>query len=192
MMQFLTDFADQAVLLPFSVLIALAWALGGWKRGAMLWLAAIAAVLAIMLLLKLSVLGCGYGNRFGLHSPSGHTAGAAAVYGGFAALWLRRFLPAPLAIALGAGLPALLIGATRLELHMHTPPDVLAGAIVGMAGAAAFVLAAGPAPRLRTNAWHLAWLALPLLLLLHGHQARAEPRIQWLAHHLWPFSTCTR
>ena len=38
-----TNFADQAVILPLAVGIALVFALSGWRRGALAWTAAIGA-----------------------------------------------------------------------------------------------------------------------------------------------------
>ena len=57
-MKFLTDFADQAVVLPlvFALAAVLAWQ--GWRRGALLWLATIGLTFSVILALKLVFLGC--------------------------------------------------------------------------------------------------------------------------------------
>jgi hypothetical protein len=36
-MKFVTDFADQAVVLPLALTICLALAVAGWRRGALAW-----------------------------------------------------------------------------------------------------------------------------------------------------------
>src|SRR6478736_8444781 len=85
-----TDFGDQGVLLPLAAGIALLLALSGWRRGALAWTAAIGGTLALILLLKLRFLVCGHvlpGASFS--NPSGHTAAAAAVYGGLGAMIMR-------------------------------------------------------------------------------------------------------
>lgn len=174
------------MLLPFAALVALAFLARGWRRGAAVWLLAVAATLATMLVLKLAAIGCGTGL-----SPSGHTAAATAIYGGLTMLLLRRALAPVPALLLGALPAALLIGASRVALGLHAPVEVAAGALVGLSGAALLLLA-GPPPRGRRAGVGAALLAIPLLALLHGRQADAEPRIAWLAHHLWPFSACHR
>ncbi len=188
-MQFITDFADQAVLLPLAVLIGVGWVAGGWRRGAIIWALCVGGVLGFMLVAKLIVLGCGFGHLWDIHSPSGHTAGAAMIYGGLAAIVLRRWVPLAPAVALGALPPALLAAATRLALHVHTLSDVGCGAVVGLAGALVFARLAGAMPRIGRGFRPVLAAAL-LMLLLHGHRAEAEPRILWLAHHFWPFSAC--
>ena len=55
-----TDFGDQAVLLPLAAGIALLLALSGWRRGALAWTAAIGGTLALILLLKLRFFACGH------------------------------------------------------------------------------------------------------------------------------------
>ena len=42
-MTFLTDFADQAVVLPLVLVLALVLAAQGWRRGAAAWLVAVGA-----------------------------------------------------------------------------------------------------------------------------------------------------
>ncbi len=43
-MNFLTDFADQAVVLPFALVVAVALGVAGWWRGAFAWIAGVGAV----------------------------------------------------------------------------------------------------------------------------------------------------
>ncbi|MDE2007851.1 MAG: PA-phosphatase, partial [Rhodospirillales bacterium] len=82
-MTFLTDFADQAVVLPLWLAIGAVLALSGWRRGAAAWLIAVGATLAAVGIGKLAGISCG---PPWLRSPSGHTAAAGVVAGGLAVL----------------------------------------------------------------------------------------------------------
>lgn len=72
-----------------------------------------------------------YGNSMttatGYSFPSGHTMNAATAYGGAA---VRKDLPAVLRVVLG--IVVALVAFSRNYLGVHTPQDVLVGAIVGM------------------------------------------------------------
>lgn len=182
-MRFLTDFADQAVVLPLIATVALALALLGWWRGALAWLATIGLCFGAVLSLKLLMVTCAPAMGLPvLRSPSGHTAAAAVIAGGVAGLlgWPRVTI---LAVAVGA---AVLIGATRVALGLHTGPEVILGGMLGIAGAVAFASLAGPVPRLRLR-WVFA-VILVVALLLHGQHLNAEPHIRAVAFTL-PFCT---
>jgi|SRR6185312_8033755 len=187
-MTFLTDFADQAVLLPVAVAVAIVLVLLGWRRGALAWTVGVCGTLAVMLGLKMLFTICGPAvPELNIRTPSGHTAAAAVIYGGLAALLGLR--PA-VAVMLSVGI-AVLFGASRLALGAHTLPEAVVGGLVGCAGVAVIACLAGPKPpRMR----HAALLAAPLLLLvlLHGVHLHAEPTIGRLAHLLdtWPFTAC--
>ena len=58
-MRFLTDFADQAVVLPLIATVALMLGLLGWRRGALAWLVAVGVSFASVLVLKLVLPTCG-------------------------------------------------------------------------------------------------------------------------------------
>lgn len=182
-MRFLTDFADQAVVLPLIATVAACLAALGWRRGAWAWLLAVGFSFAAVLLLKLAFATCGPAlGLAALRSPSGHTAAAALIAGGLAAL-LGYKRPAVLTLALTC---AALIGITRVALDMHTIPEVLLGGALGLAGALAFATLAGPPPRLRLR---LLFAAVAIVaLLLHGQHLNAEPRIRAVAFSL-PFCT---
>jgi membrane-associated phospholipid phosphatase len=172
--QFLTDFADQAVILPLAAAVALALLAQGWRRGAWVWVLAVVATFGIMLVLKLVFRACS--DSFGLpllHTPSGHTAAAAVVAGGLASLLLRhRGAALPLAVAIAA-----LIGVSRLVLGAHTLPEVLVGCLVGLAGAAALLRFAGPPPA-GFRARRIAVVVALVLLVLHGLHMPAEAHIR--------------
>jgi membrane-associated phospholipid phosphatase len=180
-MTFVTDFADQAVVLPLIATVALSLGILGWRRGAVGWLAAVGASFASVVVLKLGFLDCA--DAVGLpvlRSPSGHTAAAAVIVGGFTVM-LGCGRPTTLAAAV---LGALVIGATRMALGVHSLLEVIVGGAVGVAGALGFAIIAGRAPRLRLQ-WVFASVAM-VALLLHGRHLDAEPRIRLVAFSL-PF-----
>ena len=175
MMTFLTDFADQAVILPVVVAIAAVLAMLGWWRGAISWLFAVGTTFGAVLGLKLGFLACGpvFG-PWSLHSPSGHTAAAAMVAGGLAALATgRRHVALPVAI-LAAGV----IGATRVGLGFHSVPEACLGGALGVAGAA---LLPGLAARQRARRpVSLLVAAAVVAAMMHGLRLPAEAAI-WRA-----------
>ena len=173
-MWFITDFADQAVILPVALSIAISLWRIGWARAIRPWVLCCGATLGTLGAAKLAVFALGPLPLLPLlDSPSGHTASTAIIWGGLAILLL------PPHHRLKTGLPAAaalttLIAATRLALHVHTIPDVLAGAIIGLAGTTilALTLDLPPAPFRR-----LRLVVGPLIVaaLLHGQRLPAEP-----------------
>lgn len=189
-MNALTDLADQAVVLPVAAAVLLALLLTGWRRGALAWTGAIAAVLVAILCLKLLILACGDAIRpVGLVSPSGHTAAAAVVYGGLLGLLASRARGGLTLAAISGAAFALLVGATRLALHLHTVSDVVLGGLIGTAGAVAMRHVAGPRPRILPSP-RVALLVCAVIVLFHGHRIPAEPNIRWLSERLWPLTLC--
>lgn len=190
LMQFLTDFADEAVILPVAIVVLAVFLVTGWRRGALAWAAGVGCVLGIMLVLKLVVFACGHLLPWtGLSSPSGHTAASAVVYGGILAFVAPQSRRAAVIAACAGGGVALLIALTRLGLGVHTVSDVTVGAAVGVAGAVVMRMLAGrkpvilPAPRLL--------LAVAVAMaIFHGWRMEAETRIRWAAVDIWPLSLC--
>ena len=186
-MRYLTDFADQAVILPLVFAVAIALAVQGWRRGALTWLVVVGATFLTMLALKLTFLSCS--SVFGpmdVHSPSGHVAAATVVTGGLAAMFTRRrnsILPA-------AVLAAIVIGISRLVLGMHSLPEVILGAMVGLAGAAALMRFAGPPPRLKRAP--LVAVTVLAAALFHGLHLPAEAAIHHTAFRLAQFIPACR
>ena len=179
-MIFLTDFADQAVILPLAIAIGVALLSQGWRRGAAAWVAAIIATLAAMLALKVLFLACW--ETFGttdVRTPSGHVAAATVVAGGLAALLLRwRHAALPV-----AALAATVIGLSRFALGMHSAEEVAIGAGVGLVGAWTLLLLAGrPPPEL--DGRRIAVIALAVALLFHGLHLPAEAHIRGTAWRL--------
>lgn len=191
-MQFLTDFADEAVILPLTLAVGLALALGGWRRGAAAWLVVIAATLVAVVLGKVVVHACGPLTLLNLRSPSGHTASAAAVYGGLLALLAPRGWRVWLLAAAGAAAVAALIGGSRLALGVHTESDVLVGAAVGVAGAVTLAHLAGERPKGRDLSFRALAVAaaVAIVILFHGTHLHAEDGIARLSHMIWPLTLC--
>ena len=175
-MMFLTDFADEAVVLPLWLALGVVLALIGWRRGAAAWLGAVGGTLLVVAIAKLAGLACG---PSWLRSPSGHTAAAGVVCGGIAVLAGLEGGAAMLVAASGAAL----IGATRLLLGAHSGAEVLVGAAAGLAGAWVLARWAGARP----SGLRLRWLAVTaatVVVLFHGLMLPAEPRLaeagRWL------------
>ncbi len=190
-MQFLTDFADQAVLLPLAAVIGLALALSGWWRGCAAWLFAVPGVLGTMAVLKYVFFACArLLGTTGIASPSGHTAASAVIMGGALVLFLRGRVPIWVLAAIPVAIAAL-VGTTRLEVHAHSVPEVLAGAAIGLAGAALLAVLAGPRPPVR--GWPAALAAVAVLAGLHGLHLQAEAALHGFTPFTWlPLPTMCR
>jgi membrane-associated phospholipid phosphatase len=184
---YLTDFADLAVILPLVAAVAAALALQGWRRGAVTWLIVVAATFGTMLALKLIFLSCTpVFDALDIHSPSGHVAAATVVTGGLAAMLTRRrssILPAAL-------LAALAIGVSRLVLGVHTLPEVIVGALIGLVGAVVLLRFTSPPPRLRITPL-LAVIVL-VAVLFHGLHMPAEAAIRHTAFRMTLFIPACR
>ncbi len=179
-MRFVTDFADQAVILPAVFGVALVWWLQGWRRGAVVSLIGVGVCLGIVLGLKLIAFGC----VPALGHPSGHTAAAAVVYGGVLGLALPRRFAIPAAV--GA---ALLIGATRVALGLHSVADVVLGGAIGIAGAVLLRYFVGvPPPGFDRRP--AITVALAAMLLLHGTRLNAEETLRRSAVQEWMAKVC--
>jgi membrane-associated phospholipid phosphatase len=145
---FLTDLADQAVILPAAVITALMLALTGWMRGTLIWLAAVLATIVAIAVLKIGFAACGPVQLGDLvNSPSGHVASGAIIYGGLVGLLMRHFGVGRSLALLPAPLIATLIGITRIDLGVHTLPEVLIGGAVGCVAVFALLVLAGAPPR---------------------------------------------
>jgi len=177
---FITDFADQAVILPLVLAIGISLLVQGWHRGAAAWAAAILGTFGSMLALKLAFLACSSSlDVTNIHTPSGHVAAAAVVAGGLAAVLSRR-RHAALLLAL---LAAAVIGGSRLALGAHSLAEVVIGALVGLAGALSLLVLAGrPPPGL--GARRIAVLAVAVVVIFHGFHLPAEAHIRGTAWRL--------
>jgi membrane-associated phospholipid phosphatase len=179
-MLFLTDFADEAVVLPLLAAVLCGLLAGGWWRGALGWAAVSIATLTAVASAKLTVFIAGPTVLLpALTSPSGHTAAAPLAYTGLLLVALPpgrvRLLAAPAALLAAAG-----IGATRLAIGVHSLPDVIAGAALGLLGTAGLGAALGPRPA-EFRPWATLLLALAAIAGFHGLRLPAEPWLHALA-----------
>ncbi len=181
-MLFVSDFADQAVMLPLALVVLAALCLIGWWQGACAWVASVGGTFATIALLKAGFysLAASFGSEYGM-SPSGHVAAACVVYGGLAVLMLRHAIPRILVAAIPLSL-VLIIGYSRLSLGMHTLPEVVVGAMIGAAGLAILAATMGERPRVAT--WTVPVLGGVTVFALHGLHLPAEQAIQ-LASRSW-------
>jgi membrane-associated phospholipid phosphatase len=184
---FISDFADQAVMLPLALAVGIALLAQGWRRGAAAWGLAIVCTFAAMLVLKVLFLACSSSfATMDIRTPSGHVAAATVVTGGLGALLLRRRASVlPL-----AALAAVLIGISRLVLGAHSFPEVVLGACVGLGGALGLMRLAGRPPA-SIDAARIAIVAGIVLVIFHGMHLPAEAHIRSTASRLAQFlSVC--
>lgn len=170
-MQFISDFADAAVIFPFAFGVWLLLTALGFRIVIGQWAVAVAGVLLSMLAIKAGWLFVAAQSGKRAMSPSGHTASACIVYGGLAWLMLRHAAIPWLAIAV----PLLIIaavGASRIAVGAHDPAEVAMGAAVGLAGLA--LLRRAMAPGARVPGWPIMAVAVVVIPLAHGHRLPIE------------------
>ena len=83
-----------------------------------------------------------------------------------------------------AALAAIVIGISRLALGAHSPAEVMIGAGVGLAGALALLLLAGPPPQ-GLDGRRIAVIAVAVAVMFHGLHLPAEAHIRSTA---WRFA----
>jgi undecaprenyl-diphosphatase len=134
-MKALSLYGGPSGLVPLGLVLALAFLLHRWQRGALLVLVTMAGAGLLNLLLKdffarpRPVAYFGYPLPTSNSFPSGHAFFAASFFGGLAALTTGRIGSRALRITVwfAAVLLSLLVGLSRVYLGVHYPSDVLAG-----------------------------------------------------------------
>lgn len=170
----ISRFGESALLLPLSVVVAVALFLrepgeaAGWMRAVLLCITATA--LAKVAGYALDELGLTL-----VRSTSGHAAFAAMFYVG---LWkvFGRGLPHPFAglLCVAALGMAVAVAVSRVALNMHSVREILAGGLVGLV--TALVFAARPV----WARWQVAAVSIAFLVVvaasvtLHAHGLRSE------------------
>ena len=175
-MAFISNFADQAVLLPLAVIVALGLGLVRWWRGLAAWTIGVVGAFGTMLALKILCLQLA--PRFGwpaLVSPSGHVAAGCMVYGGLWVLLLRGRVPGFVVAAVPVASVAV-IGISRIALGAHTPLEVAFGAVVGLLSVAMVARLAGARPN--RPVWPLLAALSCTMFALHGVHMPAEQVIR--------------
>ena len=183
MTQWVTDFADQAVILPALLAVGVMLCLGRRWSQAACWFAAIVPVLGVVGALKSLAYACAWlwplldSDRLNVRSPSGHTAAAAVLYGSLAGLLAIRSPGVRAITLLAAAAIGVTIGLTRIALATHSPVEVALGLAAGLAGALvfAFLLHRQHDRRIPTAALVC---ALFVIAIQHGHHLGAEQVIQ--------------
>lgn len=165
-MQFISDFADQAVVLPLAMVVALALGVVGWWRGLVAWTLSAGTTMALVVVMK--VAGLALTDDFGQSSISGHVAAGSMVYAGLTVMLTGS---ARLGVMVYAVVAAA-IGATRIELLAHDWLEVVCGALLGGVGLALLIAGAGRRPHLPN--WPVAAAAACTVLALHGMHMPAE------------------
>ena len=184
LLRFVTDCADQAVILPMVAAVAVVLLAQRRWHVAITWLLAVSGVLGTLLLLKTAGYACGWllpalgPGRLDLHSPSGHVASGAVVCSGIVMLQARRpwsdAALAGLAVALAA---AVVIGTTRVLLGAHSLAEVIIAAAIGGVGAVAFGWVGGRR-LVGKSGLPVAAAAAVVLMAFHGRHLPAESIIQ--------------
>jgi membrane-associated phospholipid phosphatase len=187
---FITNLADQAVILPLVSAVLVLLMVLGEARAALWWAVAITMALGGALIAKIVFIPCGHLlPMLSIQSPSGHTASAAAAYGGLMVL-AAQAMGSPVRRYALFGLGTLVVAAvalSRILLHAHTVPETLLGAAIGVTAPLMLMVpqqlfVGGAVLRRR-------WLlAVPLLVvpLMLGQQMNAErwiTRLAWEAAH---------
>lgn len=182
----ITDLADQAIMLPVSLVVAGWIASTGWLRGAVGWIAVIGGVLASVAALKILVMSCrGVLRPLGLYSPSGHTVAAALLAGGLAILLCAHRPERTRAAILAAVAAAGAIGVTRILLHAHTGIDVVVALPIGVGGTWLLSRSMGQPPRHFTFAGGALAAALTVMLFYGSHSD-----IERLLQHAFAATSC--
>lgn len=185
---FLTDFGDQATVLPLTMFVMLVLVVQQRWRVAFAWLSAIFGVLAVILILKIIFYACGWllpvlgPDMLSLRSPSGHTASATVLYGGIVALLSVRFNSNRIWAAYGSAVVtavfvAVVIGGTRILLGAHSFSEVSLAACIGLMGLIAFIRLSGQ-DTVQPLSFPVVSGAVMVLAVFHGRHLPAEVVIQ--------------
>lgn len=182
LMRFVTNFGDEAVIIPLILVTTILFAAIDWWKGAFVWCGGV--FFTVLLIVIAKMFGLLWGEWYGVYgrafSLSGHVAASTVVYGTLAHIfifgrfrsWGRAILP-PLLIAC-------LMSYTRLQLMAHTLTEVVSGTCLGVLSATAIERCMPEAPS------GLRRVSIPVLLtimlIFHGYVLQAEPALQSFFH----------
>lgn len=186
-MNFITDFADQATVLPLAATVAAVLLLQRRWRLAGAWVVAIGSVLGLLLILKLADFACGWRvpllgpGGLDLSSPSGHTGAATVTFGAIAGLLASRSqFGIRGTVVIAAVVAGILIGITRLMLGVHSMAEVVLAFGIGLIGAGLFAALAGREERPRSA---VPVLAASVVVIIWAHGARLQA--ETVLHGVW-------
>ena len=139
-MRAITDLGDSGVLLPVAGLILLSLLWLHTKRTAVWWASTVVLCALVTVAAKVVLHACVLGwSSHDLVSPSGHTSLSTTVYGSCAFVVAAETSRWRRLAALAAG--ALIVAAiavSRIYVHAHSGPEVVAGLLIGGACVAWF------------------------------------------------------
>jgi membrane-associated phospholipid phosphatase len=186
LLEWVTGLGDAALLLPASLLLLAYFAHRKAASNCLSWVAALAICGAVTIALKICFHACGAAVPFlDIRSPSGHASFSTTFYltaGMVASADQRPWLRA--ATLLLAAALVIAIGITRVELHVHTPAEVVLGSFVGLGSAAWFAIGYSR-HRLTGLDWRpIAGAVLGLAILTHGWHLSIEDAILAVAREL--------
>ena len=178
----ITRLGEAGLLMPIGALLFI-WFLLTSSRLALVWAAAFGLGVLIVIASKVAFLGWGIGIR-GLDFTgfSGHTMLAAAIYPSVAWFSLGPRRPKTRAVLMVIALIfAALIGMSRLEVHAHSPSEVVAGYVLGVLVALTFIGFTGPEAKPMIPIWPLVLAFLVSGLIGIGRYAPSHHIIVKLA-----------
>jgi membrane-associated phospholipid phosphatase len=186
LLEWVTGLGDAALLLPASLLLLAYFAQRRAASNCLSWVASLAICGAVTIALKICFHACGAAVPFlDIRSPSGHASFSTTFYltaGMVASADQRPWLRAR-ALLLAAAL-VITIGISRVELHVHTPAEVVLGCFVGLGSAASFAVSYSRHRIARLDWRPVAAGVLALALLTHGWHLSIEDAISAVSREL--------
>lgn len=179
--RFITHLGDSSLLAPSATIIAIWLLLEQRTRLFWYWSILLAGALALVAASKIAFFACGFGiQALNFTGFSGHSTFSMALWPVAALLLVQRQHSWVQVLGVGAGyVLALLIGASRLVLHLHSLTEVLAGCVLGALVSISFIWVAGTPSRPLLNRW---LLALGLCVLVGGVSSQTAPTQRWFVH----------
>lgn len=189
LIQAITDCGDLAILLPITCVLTV-WAALIRKQAIFnWWLVALLLCVGGTGLLKIYFFACP--PLSDLHSPSGHSSLSTLIYGTLTLAvastlqdW-RRWL----AVA-GGAIFILAIAVSRIIVHAHSIPEVILGSALGLIALSLLVAAYMRNKPTKTYLAPLVTVSAMLVVLLNGHELRAEELLHHIAVYLNLASEC--
>jgi membrane-associated phospholipid phosphatase len=189
LIQAITDCGDLAILLPVACVLTL-WAALIRKQALIIWwLIALAVCIGGIGILKIYFFACP--PLSDLHSPSGHTGLSTLVYGTLTLAVARTMQDWRRWLAVMAG--ALFIGCiavSRIVVQAHSIPEVVLGSLLGLLALSLFLRAYLRDTPTKTYLAPLVTISVMLVVLLNGHEVRAEELLHHIAIYLNIASEC--
>ena len=176
----LTNCGDLAVLLPLAGVMTLWVLLIRQPRMMLWWLVSLAICIGATGILKIYFFACP--PLPDLHSPSGHTGFSILIYGGLtvavasAAIGWRRIVTIGIGAAFVIG-----IAVSRVVVEAHSIPEVLLGSVIGAIALYVFARDYRREPPATILLPPLIVVCAMLIVLLNGHQLRAEDFLHRIA-----------